>query len=555
MRNTRACVRGAILAVGLVVAPWGPARAVDAVTGASKDALPAGTVDAAIWITGAGFEDGLRVTLSGDGVTPKRDPVVVQQEERLDGGRGDGIIFYFDLARDATPGARDVTVTNPDGSSATGAGLFRVLPPEAPPPDPPGPGPGPDGGAPPPAADAGEPPPPLQGGRVEVVSRASPTYGAQGDQVNLWIVGREFAPGLEVAFSVPDLGPALFEGEPLPIEVVRRAESERGKNDGIQYFLRIGQDVPPGPVDITVTNPADGSSATGVGLFTVVVPGQVPPPQPGDDDVQGVSGASPRAVRAGRSASLWIWGKGFEPGAQVRYSNPAIQPYVEPSVVEESRSNPGFAGVRSFVTIGPDAPTGPVDITIINPNGTQATGQGLVEIIGAAGTPGAPGEPPGGAVEYTGPCPDNQTSIEAVVRVQPPELERGEAYNIAIEGRAFACGASVVISGGGLRATDMPRLVRDAADPLRTTLFWQIEVTEDAALGPRDVTVVNPNNTSKTLTAAFEIIKPVEEPAGREEDVAFCQARPSAGGSPAALLLLAIPALVLRGRRRPRGRL
>jgi MYXO-CTERM domain-containing protein len=397
-------------------------------------------------------------------------------------------------------------------------------------------------GPPPPPPDGAVPPP--QNGSVDVVSRASPAYGAQGDQVNLWIVGREFVPGAQVAFSSPGIGPALVDGQPIPPEVVRRAESEQGKSDGLQYFARIAPNAATGPVDVTITNP-DGSSATGAALFQIIEPGQAPPVRPGDGDVQTVTGASPRAMRAGRNVSLWIWGKGFETGARVDYSNASLRPYAEPSVVEVSQSHPGFAGIRSFLTVDGTALPGPVDVTVTNPNGTRATGQGIITIVEAAGTPGDPGG--GGAVEYTGPCPDEATSIEAVLSVDPPTVARGDTVNLAISGRAFACGASIVIPGGGLRQVDTPRLVRQAADPLQTTLFWQIEVAEDATLGPRDVTVVNPNNTSKTLTAAFEVVEAERE---RPTGVAFCQARPGDGGSPAAVLLLAVPALLVRRRRR-----
>jgi hypothetical protein len=472
---------------------------------------------------------------------------VVPQANRVDGGRGDGIIYHFDLAANATPGARDITVTNPDGSTATGPGLFTVLPAQAPPPpQDAGPMPAHDAGVgpPPPGPDAGMVMPPPQNGSVDVVSRASPGYGAQGDQVNLWIVGRQFVPGAQVTFSVPGLGPATVNGAPLAPEVVRRAESEQGKADGIQYFLRIAADAPVGPVDVTVTNP-DGSTATGRALFDIVAPGQAPPPPPGDGNVQVVTGASPRAVRAGSNVSLWIWGKGFDTGAQVDFSNPALRPYADPSVVKVSQSHPGFAGVRDFITIDSAAVAGPVDITVTNPNGTRATGQGLLTIVAAAGSPGA-GD--AGAVEYTGPCPDLTTAIESVDKVEPVQIARGETAQLAIVGRAFACGASVVIPGGGLRAGDQPRLTRDAADALATTLFWEVTVADDAPLGPRDVTVINPDNTSKTLTAAFEVVEP---DSGRKKGgVAFCEAAPDAPGALGPILLLAGPFLRVRRRRR-----
>lgn len=531
-------IRASILA--LLMGLPGVAGAVDAVTGASKREQRAGTPNAAVWIVGRGFQPGLRVVISGGGIVETRAPTVVAEADRIDGGRGDGVAYYFSIAPDAVLGVRDITVTGADGSSVTGRALIEIvegLPEPDPEPDPnpdPDPDPGPD---PDPPDDQRQP------GKVEFVSRASPAYAEQGAQVNLWIVGRSFVPGLEVAFSTPGLGPAQVDGRVIEHEVVRNAPSAGAGADGIQYFLQVPAEAPTGPVNITVTNP-NGTNATGLRLFEIVPPGEIPVPEPGTGDVDGITGASPAAARAGRNVSLWIWGEGFATGARVLFSSNALRPYAEPEVVEHSTSNEGYAGIRAFLFVEDGALPGPVDITVTNPNGTTAVAQGLFEIVGANGAPGTPG---GGAVEDTGPCPDVLTSIEALTAVSPPAVGRGQTVNLAIQGRAFGCGASVVISGGGLRATDAPRLIRDAADPLRTTLFWQVEVLPDAAPGARDVTVINPNNTSKTLRGAFRVGEG-DVAAGGGKSGAFCQAAPGAGGGlPWVLLPLCL--LALRRRR------
>ena len=504
----RGCVFATLLCLPSV------AGAVDAVTRASRDALPAGTVDAAIWLTGRGFAEGATVSISGDGVTENAAPDVVPEAERIDGGRGDGITYRFALAANATPGTRNITVANPDGASATLENGFTVLPAEPGVVDPPpmgapdaGMGIPPDpGNVDPPNPGGMNPPAPGVDGRVDLVSRASPNFGEQGAQLNIWVVGRSFTAQSQVSFSVPGLVPALYLGAPLPIEVVPLAESEQGAADGIIYFLRIPPDAPVGQVDITVTN-ADGSSATGAGIFRVVAPGQVAPPVPGDGDVDGISGASPRAVRSGRHVSLWVWGKGFDTGASLTFATPGINAYANPEVVKVSQSHPGFSGLRNFLVVDASTPPGPVRLTVTNPNGTSAVADDILTVVGAAGGGGgfAPGQD---AVGDGGPCPDEVTFIESVDRVVPDEIEQGESVNLAITGRSFACGASVVIPGGGIKALDSPRLVRtDPADPASTTLFWQIELTEDAKATPRDVTVVNPNNSSKTLVGAFEVVE------------------------------------------------
>jgi len=529
-------VRG-LLPLLLLVVPTS-ALCVDVVTGASKREQRAGTAEAEVWITGRGFQPRAVVAVSGDGITERRMSVVVPEDARADEGRGDGIAYYFAIDAAATLGPRDVTVTDVDGTSVTRPGAIEIIPADGNPDPPP---PEPDAGADPPPPEP-DPPPRANPGDVDVVTRASPNFGAQGDQVNLWIVGSSFTPGLSVTFSDPKLVPAEFEGQPIPPEVVRNAQVHRDANgdevasDGIQYFLRIPADTELGRVDVTVTNP-NGTTATGQRLFNVVRPGEAPPPEPGDGDIDGLTGASPRAARAGHNVSLWVWGDGIQPGAVVRFDSPSVRPYAESEVIAESTSHEGFSGVRNFLVIAPDALPGPVPIIVTNPNGTEARAAALFEIVEDA----ADGR--GAFVDDDGPCPDNTTAIEAVSRVSPDRVERGEVVNLTIEGRAFACGASVRISGGGLKAASEPRLVRQADDPLATALLWEIEVEADATPGARDVTVVNPNNSSKTLREAFVILG--DSDTARQQGTAFCAARP--GRLPGAWWFLLVAAL----RRRP----
>ena len=518
-----------------------PALAVDSVTSASRREQPAGAPNAALWIVGRGFVDGVQVSISGEGIAANGEPDVVPEAERIDGGRGDGINFRFSIAPDAPLGPRDITVTGPDGTMATGRGLIEVVPGAPVDPDPMDPDPmDPDPMDP-------EPPDPVvpapQQGVVTEITRASPRAGEQGAQVNVWIAGRSFADGLDVKFSQPGIGPASFRGEALAYGIVRNAESEGGTYDGIQYYMRIAPETPVGPIDITVTG-QDGSNATGRGLFSVVAPGEAPPPVEGAGNADEITGASPRAVRAGRNVAVWMWGKGLAEGATVTFG-PGVELVAPSEVVVEAQNNPGYAGVRNYLKIAANAPDGPVAVTIRNPNGTEATHPDLFEIVPAAGGggPGGGGVNPG-AVGDGGPCPDDTTSIEALTRVVPAVLEPGTTVNVAIVGRAFACGANIIIPGGGLTPVGEPRLVHDADDPLLTTLFWKLSVAADAPPGTRDVTVINPNNTSKTLPGAFTVGTGSAQSANT--GVAFCHAAPGTPGAGGWILALSL--LLLRRR-------
>jgi hypothetical protein len=537
----RVCtVVGLILsALLLPSAAW----AVDAVTSASPALHQAGGGDAATWIVGRGFQEGTTATISGDGILMgPQAPEVVLQANRVDGGLGDGLIVHFQVAANASNGFRDVTLTAPDGRTVTSFGLLRI--------DGGGQGaPDPDAGVDPPDmgddpnVDAGVQQPPGQAGRVDVIARASPRFGAQGEQINLWIVGRSFGAESEVVFNVEGLGPTLYEGQPLAQAVHRGAETINGElYDGIQYYLRIPVDARPGFVDISVGNP-DGSAATGAKLFEIVEPGMAPQPPAGFGNVDEITGASPRAVRAGRNAALWIWGSGFATGAEVTFSQDGIRQVAPAEVVESPVSNVGFTGLRAFVQVEGDTPPGGIDVSVRNPNGTVATASGLFDVAPAAGNNGGAQGPDGA----TGPCPDDQLIIEAIDAVAPAMLRQGEVVSLAIQGVAFGCGASVIIKGGGLRAVEAPHLVSDATQPLETTMFWKLQVDTDAVIGPRDVTVINPNNSARTLSSAFFI----EAAAGRSEEVAFCAATPgrSAPLWPVAGFGLA---LLLLGRRRRR---
>ncbi len=485
--------------------------AVDGVTAASRKTQYAGTQDAVLWIVGEGFSQGVQATLSGDGITVEAADRV-PEAQRIDGGQGDGIALYFSIAASATPGLRDVVVTDPDGSSAIGQGLVEILA----------------------AVEGGPPAPEIPPSTVDRVTRASPNYAEQGDQVNLWIVGGAFEAGARVTFDNPGLGPAMVDGRSLPVEVLRNAESENGQADGIQYFMRVTPDAATGFVAITVTNP-DGSTATGRDLFEIVPPGSVPVPREGDADVDSITGASPPGAFSGRDVALWIWGEGFTTGATVEFDHPGIQPFAPPEVVEDSRSHPGYSGIRNFLNVAADATPGPVTVTVVNPNGTRAEARGLLTIVDGRGQ--------GGAVTDLGNCPDPYTSIAGIDRVVPDEVVRGAPVTVAVQGQAFACGAGMLIPGGGLRPLSPPRLVRDSANPFYTTLFWELEVASDAALGDRAVTVVNPNNSSKTLPVGFTIVDP---PKAKDDDF-NCRAAP--GEAPAGWLwILLVPLAALRRR-------
>ncbi len=69
-----------------------------------------------VYLNGSGFQDGARITVSGDGVIVKK----VRFESVL------RLRSKIKINGAATPGPRDVTVTNPDGTSVTVAGAITI---------------------------------------------------------------------------------------------------------------------------------------------------------------------------------------------------------------------------------------------------------------------------------------------------------------------------------------------------------------------------------------------------------------------------------------------
>lgn len=85
-------------------------QSVDSVTPASR---VAGMQDQTVVLKGSGFQSGATVSFSGDGITV--DSVSVDSANQ--------VTTVVDLATNATPGSRTVTVTNPDGSVWKAAGF------------------------------------------------------------------------------------------------------------------------------------------------------------------------------------------------------------------------------------------------------------------------------------------------------------------------------------------------------------------------------------------------------------------------------------------------
>ena len=98
------------------------------------------------------------------------------------------------------------------------------------------------------------------------------------------------------------------------------------------------------------------------------------------------------------------------------------------------------------------------------------------------------------AVEDLAPPPE-------LTGVEPEELSQGSSAYAWVNGSALVEGLSASFSGTGIEV--------GAIDFVDDTSFGvQLEVAEDASLGPRDLTVTNPNGDEVTRTDAVTVVAP-----------------------------------------------
>ena len=129
---------------------------------------------------------------------------------------------------------------------------------------------------------------------------------------------------------------------------------------------------------------------------------------------------------------------------------------------------------------------------------------GLFSVVPASGNAsGAPTTPQGEISGIQENClmDDYETSVIEVSAVTPNEVMRGETTEIEIIGSGFACGATVMLRGGGIEKIGQEIFSRDPINPNLTFFRMRIAVAPDAKLGSRTVIVMNLNGSIKSKDA------------------------------------------------------
>ena len=458
---------------------------------------------------GRNFADDVMISFTGgQGVSIVGAVELVLGSDAGD-GRGDRLTFTASASATTAVGVLNLVVESGD-ESRTKYSALNIRPgaggstgPSDPPPSDPNDQPDTSGGG----GSLYDGLPDRESGKINIVTRASPPKGELGGQVNLWLEGREFPSDITIKFGVDmnDILPAEdADGMPIsPPQVYRNTSDTNGEMDGILYYIRIGYTAPLGDVPITLQSPSTGASYTADEIFEIVPEGEgLIFNGEGAEDIEAVTSASPVAIRAGRNAAMWILGEGFNIDSEITYSNPALNQVRDAEVVINAQNAPGYDGIRSYLLVPPTAPPGPVSVTVTNPNGTTQQGIDLFEVVAPSDQSGS-GLPSGG-----GTCLADEVEpvISDIVGAEPSEVYPGQEVDLRIYARGLACSATFLLFGGGIDVLSEPRVFQSPSDPSLRFFQMRIKVDVNAPLGPRAVTLLNPNGSTKSREDTFSVV-------------------------------------------------
>jgi hypothetical protein len=457
------------------------ASAAPTVTSTSPSSRGQGAASQNITISGTNFASGATASFSGTGITVNSTTFVSASQ----------VTANITIASNATTGPRDVTVTNPDAGTGTGAGSFTV-------------------------------------NAAPTVTSTSPGSRAQGASAQSVVIkGSGFVSGASLASSFGagvtvssttfkssteltavisiesgaatgtrtvtvtngDAGVASLAGAftvNAKPTVTSTSPSSRGQGATAQSVvikgsgfvsgaslassfgagvtvssttfkssteltavISIESGAATGKRSVTVTN-GDGGAATGSEVFTVTAGPTVESTSPSSRG-QGATGQN-----------ITIKGSGFVSGATASFSGTGI--------TVSSTTFKNASELTATVTITSGASTGARDVTVTNPD---------------AGADSLPG----GFTVNAGP------TVEAT---SPNSCDRGGTENVTISGANFVSGAAVAFSGTGIK-------VNSTTFESSTELTVNITVEAGAATGARSVTVTNPDAGTGSLASGFTV--------------------------------------------------
>jgi hypothetical protein len=277
------------------------------------------------------------------------------------------------------------------------------------------------------------------------VSSVSPNSGTQGQNLpSVAITGSNFQSGATCSF-----------GAGITVNSCGFVSSTQ-----LTANISISSTATTGPRNVTVTNP-DTQTGTLTNGFSVTA-ATAPPPS--------VGSVSPNSGAQGQSLpSVTITGSNFQSGATCSFG------------AGISVNSCGFVSstqLTANITISSTATVGSRNVTVTNPDGQSRT---LAN---------------GFSVTSSGPPPP-----PTVTSVSPNSGTPGQNLpSVTINGSNFQSGATCSF-GAGIT-------VNSCGFVSSTQLTANISISSSAAMGPRNVTVTNPDSQTGTLTNGFTVTAP-----------------------------------------------
>ncbi len=270
-----------------------------------------------------------------------------------------------------------------------------------------------------------------------IVTATTPSSLAQGAPSQLvTFTGSGFASGATLAIS----------GTGITVTSTNVVNST-----SITAQIAISGSAPIGARNVTVTN-LDAGVGTGSGIFTV-------------NGAPTVTSAAPSSLGRGASSQLvTISGTNFLSGATVSFSGTGITT-TSPTVVNANT-------IQVYVTTSASAATGVRNITVLNGDGTTATGIGIFTI----------------------------NSGPTITSISPTSGGQGGTLNVTISGNGF-------VNGGSLSAnfSDGSINVNSTNYVSSTSITANISIPPGDTNGAGNVTVTNGNGTAVNGSLVFTV--------------------------------------------------
>lgn len=294
----------------------------------------------------------------------------------------------------------------------------------------------------------------------------SPTQGAQGDTVALSITGQNFPAGATLEFTPPTGIQVQSVNVVSATQVQAQIQIDAGAPTGTRRLtLRWGQTVAAAP-----------------SLFRIVAAAAQPP---------AIRNFSPTQGTQGQAVSLTINGSRFPAavGAQLEFSPSAGIQVVSVTTLSPSQ-------VQAQIQIDVSAPAGARQLSLRWGNVT-ANAPGTFTIMA---------KPP-----TVTPIPGGPTVLPKVevLQVTPNQVAANSKATVKINGKNFAPGAQVSVSGAGVFVVGATKYVNS------TELEVALTVLSMATLGARDISVKNPTGAAGVGSKMLNVTKPSGPTAGK----------------------------------------